>query len=261
MPRFSDRVALVTGASSGIGRATARRLAAEGAAVVLVALPGDELEAAAHECRASGSTALAVAADVADPHQVAAAFEHAESVGPVSAVFSNAGISVVGPAVDLSDDDWLRQLHVNLSGSFYVVREAARRMIPRGRGAVVVTGSELGILGQPGYVGYTATKGGVLAMTRAFAAELAPHGIRVNSISPGTTETPMLAAEFAAAPDPDRERAENQSTIPLGRFGQPQDIAAAAVFLLSDEAAYITGANLVVDGGRTSCFAIGTLGG
>jgi NAD(P)-dependent dehydrogenase (short-subunit alcohol dehydrogenase family) len=260
MARFTDRVALVTGASSGIGRATAVRLAQEGAAVALVALPGDDLEAAAVECRATGAAALAVPTDVADSRQVAAAFEHAETLGPVDAVFSNAGISIVGPAVSLSDDDWLRQLQINLSGSFYVVREAARRMGPRGRGAVVVTGSELGILGQQGYVGYTATKGGVLAMTRAFAAELAGNGIRVNSISPGTTETPMLMAEFDASPDPAKERAENESTIPLGRFGQPEDIAAAVAFLLSDEAAYITGANLVVDGGRTSCFTIGTLG-
>jgi NAD(P)-dependent dehydrogenase (short-subunit alcohol dehydrogenase family) len=260
MSRFADRVALVTGASSGIGRATALKLAQEGASVALVALPGDELDAATQECRATGATVLAIPTDVADPHQVATAFDHAETLGPVDAVFSNAGISIVGPAISLSDDDWLRQLHINLSGSFYVVREAARRMGPRGRGAIVVTGSELGILGQQGYVGYTATKGGVLAMTRAFAAELAAQGIRVNSISPGTTETPMLAAEFANASDPDRERAENESTIPLGRFGQPGDIAAAVAFLLSDEATYITGANLVVDGGRTSCFTIGTLG-
>ena len=260
MPRFADRVCLVTGASSGIGRATALRLAQEGAAVALVALAGDDLEAAAEECRATGSAALAVPTDVADSRQVAAAFDRAETLGPLSAVFSNAGISIVGPAVSLADDDWLRQLHVNLSGSFYVVREAARRMIPLGRGAIVLTGSELGLLGQQGYVGYTATKGGVLAMTRAFAAELAGHGIRVNSISPGTTETPMLMAEFAAAPNPARERAENESTIPLGRFGQPGDIAAAVAFLLSDEAGYITGANMVVDGGRTSCFTAGTLG-
>jgi NAD(P)-dependent dehydrogenase (short-subunit alcohol dehydrogenase family) len=260
MSRFAHRVAIVTGASSGIGRATALRLANEGAAVALVALPGADLEAAAQECRATGSAALAVPADVANSGQVAAAFDRAETLGPVSAVFSNAGISIVGAATTLDDDDWLRQLHVNLSGNFYVVREAARRMISRGGGAIVTTGSELGILGQPGYVGYTATKGGVLAMTRAFAAELAGHGIRVNSISPGTTETPMLLAEFAAAPDPARERAENESTIPLGRIGQPGDIAAAVAFLLSDEAAYITGANLVVDGGRTSCFTIGTLG-
>jgi NAD(P)-dependent dehydrogenase (short-subunit alcohol dehydrogenase family) len=260
MPRFADRVCLVTGASSGIGRATAVRLAQEGAAVALVALAGDDLDAAAEQCRATGPAALAVPTDVADPRQVAAAFDRAETLGPLSGVFSNAGISIVGPAVSLADDDWLRQLHVNLSGSFYVVREAARRMIPRGRGAIVTTGSELGLLGQPGYVGYTATKGGVLAMTRALAAELAVHGIRVNSISPGSTETSMLMAEFAAAPDPARERAENESTIPLGRIGQPGDIAAAVAFLLSDEAGYITGANLVVDGGRTSCFTAGTLG-
>lgn len=260
MARFADRVCVVTGASSGIGRASALRLAQEGAAVALLALPGDELEAAAAECRATGSAALALPADVTDSRQVAAAFEQAETLGPVSAVFSNAGISIVGPAVSLDDDDWLRQLHVNLSGNFFVVREAARRMIPRGRGAIVTTGSELGLLGQPGYVGYTATKGGVLAMTRALAAELAGHGIRVNSVSPGTTETPMLMAEFAAAPDPGRERAENESTIALGRIGQPGDIAAAVAFLLSDEAGYITGANLVVDGGRTSCFTTGTLG-
>ena len=260
MSRFADRVAVVTGASSGIGRATALRLAQEGADVALVALPSADLDAAAQECRATGSAALAVPTDVADSRQVAGAFDRAETLGPVSAVFSNAGISIVGPATTLDDDGWLHQLHVNLSGNFYVVREAARRMVPRDYGAIVTTGSELGLLGQPGYVGYTATKGGVLAMTRAFAAELAGHGIRVNSISPGTTETPMLLAEFAAAPDPARERAENESTIPLGRIGQPGDIAAAVAFLLSDEAAYITGANLVVDGGRTSCFTIGTLG-
>src|SRR5438046_1563139 len=110
MSRFADRVALVTGASSGIGRATAVRLAEEGAAVVLVALPGDDLDEAAEDCRATGSAALAVPADIADSHQVAVAFDHAETLGPVSAVFSNAGISIVGPAVLLDDDDWLRQL-------------------------------------------------------------------------------------------------------------------------------------------------------
>jgi NAD(P)-dependent dehydrogenase (short-subunit alcohol dehydrogenase family) len=259
MRRFADRVALVTGASSGIGRAAALRLASEGAAVALVALPGDDLDEAAALCRAAGTEALALPADVADPAQVAGAFDRAESLGAVSAVFSNAGISVIAPAVTTSDDDWLRQLHVNLSGSFYVSREAARRMLPARNGAIVITGSELGLIGQVGYVAYTATKGGVLAMTRALAAELAVHGIRVNSISPGETETPMLMAEFTMAQNPAAERAEHEATIPLGRIGQPNEIAAAVAFLLSDDAGYITGANLVVDGGRTSCFSLGSI--
>jgi NAD(P)-dependent dehydrogenase (short-subunit alcohol dehydrogenase family) len=256
MPRFADRVIAVTGASSGIGRATAVRLAGEGAAVALIALGGDDLQSVTEECRKAGSQALGIAADVTDPDQVVAAFDHAETLGPIWGVFSGAGISIVEPAISMSDEVWLRQLQVNLTGSFYVAREAARRMMPLGRGTIVLTGSELGILGQPGLVGYTATKGAVLAMTRALAAEWAAHGIRVNSVSPGTTDTPMLAAEFATAPDPVLEKAQTEGTIPLGRIARPGEIAAVVAFLLSDDAAYMTGANVVADGGRTSCFTM-----
>jgi NAD(P)-dependent dehydrogenase (short-subunit alcohol dehydrogenase family) len=259
MTRFSGRVALVTGASSGIGRASAVHLAREGAAVALVALPGDALEDAAGACRDVGARALAIEADVADAAQVTTAFDRAAELGAVSAVFSNAGISVVAPVATTSDDDWLRQLNVNLSGSFFVIREAARRMIPAGYGSIVTTGSELGLLGQAGYVGYTATKGGVLSMTRALAAELAALGIRVNSVSPGTTDTPMLMAEFATSRNPAAERAENEASIPLGRIAHPDEIAKAVAFLLSDEASYVTGTNLVVDGGRTTCFGVGSI--
>ncbi len=259
MSRMKGRTALVTGASSGIGRATALLLAREGAAVALVALPGAELDRAAEECRAAGARVLPLPADVADSAAVADAFSRAEALGPVDAVFNNAGISMVVPVTETTDEQWHRQLQVNLTGSFFVARQAARVMAPRRRGAIVSTASELALTGQAGYVAYTATKGGILAMTRALAAELAASGVRVNAVCPGAIDTPLLRAEFDTADDPAAERAENERSIVLGRLGRPEEIAQTVLFLLSDDAAYVTGAHYVVDGGRTGCFPVGSL--
>jgi NAD(P)-dependent dehydrogenase (short-subunit alcohol dehydrogenase family) len=127
-------------------------------------------------------------------------------------------------------------------------------MVPRGRGAIVTVASELALMGQAGYVAYTATKGGILSMTRALAAELAPHGVRVNAVCPGTVDTPLLAAEFDSAADPLAEREQTTRSIAAGRIAHADEIAALALFLLSDEASYVTGSHFVADGGRTGCY-------
>jgi NAD(P)-dependent dehydrogenase (short-subunit alcohol dehydrogenase family) len=252
------RTAVVTGASSGIGRATAALLASRGANVALLAPPDDRLEQAREEAAAYGTRVAAVPVDVTDSRAVAAAFAAAEQLGEVDAVFNNAGISLVAPITEFSDDDWHRLVATNLSGSFFVAREAARLMQPRRRGALVATASELALIGQSGYVAYTATKGGILAMTRALAAELAPSGIRVNALCPGATWTAQFQAEIDGALNPAAELAAAEASIALGRVGQAQEIAQGAAFLLSDDASYLTGTQLVIDGGRTTCVPVTT---
>ena len=197
---MTNRVALVTGAASGIGLATAQALARDGADVALLSLPEDDLADAQRLVEEQGGRVVTIGADVGDSGAVRAAFDRVESeLGPVDAVHNNAGISIVSPLVETTDDVLHRLIRTNLEGSFYVLREAARVMQRRRSGAIVNTASELAILGQPGYVAYTATKGAILAMTRSAAAELASWGIRVNAVCPGPTKTPMFLAEFDGA--------------------------------------------------------------
>jgi NAD(P)-dependent dehydrogenase (short-subunit alcohol dehydrogenase family) len=247
-------VALVTGASSGIGRATALKLADAGCGLALVALPGPELAETARECQARGASAVAIAADVGNAEAVEDAFAGAEELGPVDRVFCAAGTSNVVAVTDTPDEVWARQIRTNLTGSFLVARTAARTMVARRRGAIVLTASELALTGQAGYVAYTASKGGVLAMMRALAAELAPQGVRVNAVCPGAVDTPLLQAEFDATADPAAERADTVGSIALGRIAEPDEIAEVVLFLLSDRAGYVTGTHFVVDGGRTGCY-------
>jgi NAD(P)-dependent dehydrogenase (short-subunit alcohol dehydrogenase family) len=259
MNDMTGRTALVTGASSGIGKSTADLLARHGANVALLALGDDLLESATADVARHGTKVRPIAVDVGDSAAVDDAFAEAEDLGDVDAVFNNAGTSTLASITDTTDEQWDRLVRVNLSGSFYVARAAARIMKTRRRGAIVNTASELALVGQGGYTAYTATKGGILAMSRALAGELAAWGIRVNAVCPGITDTPLFRAEFHDNPDPEAEIAENERSVVMGRIGAPPEIAEAVMFLLSERASYITGTHVVVDGGRSGCFPVGSI--
>ena len=252
------RVAVVTGAASGIGLAAARVLAREGADVAILSRPQDDLAGAAELIGASGGRVLAIGADVGDSAALREAFDRIEAeLGPIDAVHNNAGHLRGGAPRRDHERPAARPHPHQLEGSFYVLREAARVMQPRRRGAIVNTASELALIGQAGYVAYTATKGAILAMTRSAAAELASWGIRVNAVCPGTTKTPMFLAEFDGVADPEAELADNAASVAMQRIAEPAEIAEAVAFLLSDRASYVTGTHLIADGGRTTCVPAG----
>jgi NAD(P)-dependent dehydrogenase (short-subunit alcohol dehydrogenase family) len=245
--RMAGRLALVTGASSGIGAATARLFVAEGARVALLARRAEVAEELAAELAPHATVVLA---DVSSAEQVADAVNTAAHwLGGLDVVVNAAGVSAPLDLAHLDPEAWRAVIDTNLSGTFYVARETGLRMAVTGGGTIVNIGSELSITGQAKMIAYCASKAGVLGLTRALAAELAPN-VRVNAVCPGATETPMLAAEFELEADPAASRSEMVEQIPLRRFAQPDEIAAAILFLAS-EATFATGAALHLDGGTT----------
>ncbi len=254
--RLDGRSALVTGAGSGLGRAFSEALAEAGAAVACVDLDLTAAEETASSLREAGGQAVAMAADVADEEDVRGAFERAEhDLGPLTVAFANAGIAgESGRLADLTLEGWNGVVAVNLTGVYLTVREAARRMEPRGYGKIISTASIYGFVGDAlvGSFGYTAAKGAVVNLTRTAALQLAPSGIRVNAIAPAFIRTNIgggLLREEVEDPEVKALQAEIVRRTPLGRFGVPDDLKGMAVFLASPASDYCTGATYPVDGG------------
>lgn len=245
--RLANKVAIVTGAASGIGRAIALRFAEEGAAVAVADRDEDGAREVVAAIEAQGSRGLAARTDVSDRAAVDALVEQTvRAFGGLDILVANAGIARSRKFLDLDPAAWERVLAVNLTGVYYSCQAGARAMRPRGRGRIVTIASINGLIGTAEQANYNASKGGVLALTRTMATELAQYRITVNAIAPGFIDTPLLRTL------PPEARQRRLARVPLGRFGQPEEIAAAAVFLASDECGYITGHTLVIDGGMTT---------
>jgi 3-oxoacyl-[acyl-carrier protein] reductase len=244
MRGLKEKRVLITGGASGIGAATAARFLEEGARVCVL---DRDAQGCDHIRRELPSLAEAIIADVTDLMQVEAAFAEAvRLMDGVDVLINNAGISIRHNFLEITPEEWEKVLSVNLTGVFYVAQTAARHMWERGSGAILQTASTNGLVGQPFYADYNATKAGVIALTKTMAVELAPK-VRVCAVAPGYVLTPMQRAEYS-----DAMLEEVNRKIPLRRHAEPGEIAALFAYLASDDAAYVTGQVITIDGGETA---------
>ncbi|HYU78063.1 MAG TPA: glucose 1-dehydrogenase [Vicinamibacterales bacterium] len=251
--RLRGRIAIVTGGAAGIGQATARLFANEGAHVVVLDKDGAGAESVAAEITERGGTAAARTTDVsrADEAEAAVAFA-VERFGTVDVLVNNAGIELKRPVEETTEEEWDRVLAVNLKSVFLMSKNVIGIMKAKRRGAIVNNSSVGYFIAAPNSAAYGASKAGMMALTRGMALELAPFNIRVNAVCPGVIDTPMNERNLMRADDPDAMRRSWFEVTPLNRLGRPEDVANAMLFLACDESDFITGTPLIIDGGRTA---------
>jgi len=250
MKRLQGKVALVTGSGGGIGRGIALRFAREGAKVGVLDLLPAPCQQVVDEIRAQGGEALALPCDISREEQVQAAVDElSRAYGDITVLVNNAAVMPSGRLHETSVADFDRCVAVNLRGTFLVSRAVIPGMLRVGTGSIIHMSSVTGLLGLPGITAYSMTKGGLAALARAMSTDYARMGIRVNVVSPGTIDSPMLHAFVAAQSHPEKIRQEFDEMHPIGRVGKIDEVASVFVFLASDESSFVTGANYTVDGG------------
>lgn len=250
MGRVEGKVALITGAASGIGAATARLFAKEGASIVIADIRGAVAEATAAQIRADGGQAIAIETDVSNAAQVQAMVETTlNTYGKLNILHVNAGVLIAGSVHDMPQELWDKSVAINMTGAFLCTKYAVPALQNAGGGTIVITSSSSGLQGEKVAAAYNATKGGLINLTRHLAVDYAKDGIRVNALCPGWIDTPFNDPIYEGA---GFTKESTYKAIPMGRQGTPEEAAYAVLFLASDESSYITGHMLLVDGGLTA---------